>query len=582
MKYYIKQLIEAAIAPLQQQGQLPNPLPDSIQIDNARDERHGDFACNIAMVLAKATKQNPRQLAQTIVNNLGKPHHIESIEIAGPGFINFHLSDSAFIDTIKSIIEKSPLDKCKNTFSGKKVHIEFVCANPTGPLHVGHGRGAAYGATVSDLLEAVGYQVHREYYVNDAGRQMHILAASVWLRWMELCDNKIVIPQAAYKGDYVIDIAKKLASHKDIITCELASVMTGLPDDETDKEKHIDALIANLKKQLDDQAYQLIFSTALKSVLDDIKQDLKDFGITYQAWFPESQLVTDGNIDKGLHRLQDNHCIYKKDDATWFRATDYGDEKDRVVVRANGQHTYFGADVGYHLQKYLGNYDKIIDVFGADHHGYIPRIKAFLTALDVPVEKLNILLVQFAILYRGKEKVPMSTRSGEFVTLRELREEVGKDAARFFYIMRKPEQHLDFDLELAKSKSNENPVYYIQYAHARICSVFRQLEQQKMFFDKNNGSEHLALLIEPQEKSLIRFLARFEETVLQAATQYEPHQLAHYLQQLANYFHSYYNSHQFIIDDVNLRNSRLYLISATKIVLANGLELLGVAAPNEM
>ncbi|MCK4609317.1 MAG: arginine--tRNA ligase, partial [Gammaproteobacteria bacterium] len=448
------------------------------------------------------------------------------------------------------------------------------------------GRGAAFGATVANLLEAIGFKVEREYYVNDAGRQMHVLALSIWLRYLSLFEELPHFPVSGYKGDYVLTIAKQLQNdHGSKFQRPLIDVYSNLATDaneDGDSEIYLDKLIARTKKLLGEKDYSLIFAAGTNTILADIKEDLAEFGVTFQNWFLESSLVTNGDIQTSIAKLQENDYIYKKDGALWFKATAFGDEKDRVVVRDNGQSTYFASDIGYHFNKYQRGYDKIIDVFGADHHGYAPRINAFLQAEGLDATKFQILLVQFAILYRGSEKVQMSTRSGEFVTLRELRHEVGNDAARFFYIMRKNDQHLDFDLELAKSHSADNPVYYIQYAHARVCSVMRQLEEKQLTWQQELGLANLQLLQEPQEQKLIYRLQRYSEILQKAALQYEPHILAHYLQELANDFHTYYNAHKFLVDNSELRAARLCLIMATKQVLAKGLGLLGVGAPQEM
>ena len=426
------------------------------------------------------------------------------------------------------------------------------------------------------------YDVYREYYVNDAGRQMNILATSIWLRYLELFSYPVKFPSNGYKGDYVADIAKVLQKkYQDILCRDISHLYDDLPqDNEENKDEFVDQLIVRSKVLLEEKHYQIIFDFGLESILIDIKEDLKEFGVTFDKWFHESSLTED--IKKGINQLIEKGHTYKKEGALWFKATQFGDEKDRVLIRKDGRTTYFAADVGYHLNKYERGYDVILDIFGADHHGYVPRINAFLSALGKDITKLHVLLVQFAILYRGKVRVSMSTRGGQFVTLRELREEVGNDAARFFYIMRKAEQHLDFDLELAKSKSNENPVYYIQYAHARVCSVFRQSQEKRITWDQAGGLRKLDLLSAGHEKTLLRTLSRYPEVVCAAANNYEPHLIAHYLQQLATEFHAYYNTEQFLVDDSNLRNARLCLITAIRIILGNGLRLLGVTAPESM
>lgn len=584
MKKELQTLISIALTSLQTQGKLSASFALSdISIERAREPKLGDFACNVAMLLAKKTGYAPKALAEFIVAALPSSDIIKQASVANPGFINFFIQEKTLRLTVKNVLAAHKNYGRSEIGNGKRICIEFVSANPTGPLHVGHGRGAAQGASLANLLEAVGFKVHREYYVNDAGRQMHILALSVWLRYLELCKINIDFPNNAYKGDYVIDIAQLLYNQVgESLKRDPEQIFSQLPNETKDNEDiYVDAFIARAQ-QLLGNAYEQVFSCGLDFILKDIKQDLEEFGVHFDEWFTESTLVKNGAIQHGIELLRAGKHLYEQDGALWFRATDFGDDKDRVLVRENGQHTYFAADVAYHLYKYEQGYEQMVDVFGADHHGYVPRIHAFLKATGCDPNKLDVLLVQFAILYRGKEKVSMSTRGGQFVTLRELREEVGVDAARFFYVMRKLAQHLDFDLELAKSHSSDNPVYYIQYAHARICSVFRQLANKQQEWNPNIGLEHLDCLTTEQERSLLFYLLRYPETVESSALQYEPHQLAYYLQELANVFHAYYNNQQFLVEDENLRQARLCLISAVRQVIANGLSLLGVSSPETM
>ena len=586
MKTQIQALITQSVNALQQSGDLPQAINLNIQIERTRDKTHGDFACNIALMLAKQAKCKPRDLAQKIVAALPASEVVNKVEIAGPGFINFFMNEGTTRAVINQIFEADEAFGHSTVGRGKRVQVEFVSANPTGPLHVGHGRGAAYGATVADLLAAVGFKVHREYYVNDAGRQMNILAASTWLRYLEDCGEAITFPVNGYKGQYIYDIAAELQqTHGDALRHPASAVMSDLPADETeaggDKELHIDALIERAKILLDDEGYKLVFDAALNTILQDIREDLQAFGVIYEEWFSENSLVASGAIDRAIGRLKESGHLYEEKGAWWFRSTDFGDEKDRVVIRENGQATYFASDIAYHMDKLERGFDRVIDVWGADHHGYVPRVKAALQALGDDVDKLDVLLVQFAILYRGGEKAQMSTRSGEFVTLRQLREEVGNDAARFFYVLRKCEQHMDFDLDLAKSQSNDNPVYYIQYAHARVCSVLRQLDEKGLAWQQPED-DALSLLDNEHEQALITRLTRYPEVVESAALAHEPHQVAYYLRDLANDFHTYYNAHQFIVDDAALRNARIALIKATRQVISNGLGLLGVSAPEKM
>jgi arginyl-tRNA synthetase len=586
MKAEIQRLVAAALARVAEQGTIPRDAPVAPVVERTRDPAHGDFATNVAMVLAKQARTKPRELAHRIVEALPESSAIAGVDIAGPGFINFRLSPTANLALLPSIIEEGRDFGRSDGGAGKRVQVEFVSANPTGPLHVGHGRGAAYGAAVADLLEAVGFDVHREYYVNDAGRQMDILAASIWLRYLELCGEDFPFPSNGYKGDYVWDIAATLhREHGDDYRHSATEVFADLPPDEPaggDKESHIDALIQRSKHLLGDNRYRYVFELGLNTIVDDIRDDLEHFGVAYDEWYSERSLEESGAVNKCIARLRSAGHVYEQEGALWFRSTAFGDEKDRVVVRDNGQTTYFASDIAYHLDKVARGFDRVIDVWGADHHGYVPRVKAALAALGEDPGKLDVLLVQFAILYRSGEKVQMSTRSGQFVTLRELRKEVGRDAARFFYVMRKCEQHLDFDLDLAKSQSADNPVYYVQYAHARVQSVFRQAADKGLATDLSPGMDNLDLLIEDHEKALLRTLSRYPEVVEAAALSEEPHQLTHYLRELANDLHTYYNAHQFLVEDDALRDGRLKLILATRVVLRNGLELLGVSAPESM
>ena len=594
MKTHLHHLIAQALQQLQREGVLVDVDPSSIPLERTRDRTHGDFASTIALALAKTARRKPRELAERIAATLPASAHVAKVDIAGPGFINFFLAPAAYQATVGEILERRDGFGRSALGGGQRVQVEFVSANPTGPLHVGHGRGAAFGATVANLLEAIGFRVHREYYVNDAGRQMNILAVSVWLRYLEHCGERFRFPSNGYRGDYVRDIAVRLhAEHGGAYVASAAQVFQDMPPDETrneagevvapgDKEAHIDALVERARALLGAHHYRYIFELGLNTILDDIRDDLLEFGVLYDEWYSELTLTERGAVNKTINRLRDTDYVYEQDGALWFRSSAFGDEKDRVVQRENGQTTYFASDIAYHLEKFERGFDWVIDVWGADHHGYIPRVKAALQALGENPDRLDVLLVQFAILYRNGERAQMSTRSGEFVTLRELRQEVGNDAARFFYVMRKSEQHLDFDLDLAKSQSKDNPVYYIQYAHARICSVLRQLHEKDLSHDPARGQTRLALLVEPHEEVLLVALSRYPEVVETAALNHEPHQLAHYLRDLANAFHTYYNEHRVLVSDDALRDARLNLSVATRQVIKNGLALLGVSAPEVM
>lgn len=589
MKENIESLLDQALEQLVADGLIETK--PSLQITRTKDATHGDFTCNVAMMLAKQAGKPPREVAQAIIDAFGKVDssndYIDRIEIAGPGFINFFLAQESTLNIIKDILSAGDSFGRSNAANHEKVQIEFVSANPTGPLHVGHGRGAAYGATLASLMRAVGFDVDCEYYVNDAGRQMNILATSIWLRYLQENGVAIPFPSNGYKSEeYIFDIARELKqAHGDAFVFSGDTVMQDIPADEPDggdKETHIDALIERAKSLLGENNYKTVFNAGLNSIIDDIREDLEEFGVHYESWYSEQSLADRDLINKAVKQLQDAGYIYEEKGALWFRSTQFGDEKDRVVIRDNGQGTYFASDIAYHLDKFERGYDRVINIWGADHHGYVARVKAALTAMGKDEDKLNILLVQFANLYRHGERVQMSTRSGSFVTLRELREEVGTDAARFFYVMRKCEQHMDFDLDLAKSQSNDNPVYYIQYAHARICSVIGQLSEKELKHDIENGSQNLHLLTEKHETELISKLDAYSDIVHKSAFNAEPHLLVHYLRELATLLHSYYNAHQFINDDANLHDARFNLIIAIKQVLHNGLTLLGVSAPEKM
>ena len=597
MKDTIEALLDQALEQLIHDGLIQSKPP--IQITRTKDASHGDFTCNAAMMLAKQAGKPPRDVAQALVNAMADTVNsnpaIEKTEIAGPGFINFFLAQDTALNVIRDILSQAESYGRSDAAKGEKVQIEFVSANPTGPLHVGHGRGAAYGATLASLMRAVGFDVDCEYYVNDAGRQMNILAVSIWIRYLQSFDIAVAFPSNGYKSEaYIYDIAATLKQqHGDQFVHSAEAVMQDIPADEVsdkqadaepagDKEQHIDALIERAKSLLGDDNYRLVFNAGLNSILADIKDDLEQFGVVFENWFSEQTLADRGLIQQAVEQLQKDGHIEERKGALWFLSTNFGDEKDRVVIRDNGQPTYFASDIAYHMEKFQRGYQRAINIWGADHHGYVARVKAAISALGENPDKLDILLVQFANLYRNGQRIQMSTRSGSFVTLRELREEVGTDAARFFYVMRKCEQHMDFDLDLAKSQSNDNPVYYIQYAHARICSVLSQLEDKQLQYDAENGKASLSLLTEKHESELVSKLDAYPDILNKAAFNAEPHLMVHYLRELATLLHAYYNAHQFIIEDTALRNARLTLITATRQVLSNGLKLLGVSAPEKM
>jgi arginyl-tRNA synthetase len=591
VKAQIEQLVSAALADLPALAEALAEAPDAaalaanvvIEIERTRDRQHGDYACNVAMRLAKPLRNKPRSIAEAIVERIPASELVESIEIAGPGFINFRLSAAAFHGELTDIIERGKAYGTSDIGGDRKVIVEYVSANPTGPLHVGHGRHAAYGATVANLLTATGHDVHQEYYVNDAGRQMNILTLSIWMRMLARAGIEAPFPSNGYHGQYVIDIATDAAAQfKDTLAANnLADPATLPPDTPETADAYLDANIEHLRTTVGQEKFRAVLQFALDAILGDIKQDMAEFGAVPDEWFSERSLMDNGAVQRALDRVAEHGKSYEQDGAIWFRATDYGDEKDRVIVRENGATTYFASDIAYHLHKRERGFDTLLDILGADHHGYIARVRGGLEAMGEPPESLDVQLVQFVALYRGEVKEQMSTRSGQFITLRELRNEVGNDAARFFFVMRSNDQHLDFDLKLAQSQSNDNPVYYIQYAHARVLSVMRELETRGFSWIPGKAGD-LDRLTEEHEQALMQRLTRYPEIIELAARQRAPQHVVHYLRELAHEFHTYYNAHRFIVDDEALRNARLLLINATRQVIRNGLALLGVSAPETM
>jgi arginyl-tRNA synthetase len=555
-----------------------SPEVSEVSLERPRQAGHGDFACSLALQLAKRLQRAPRQVAEEIVAGLAASTLIDKIEIAGPGFINITLKPLAWQQLANQVLAAGDSFGRGQVGQGRRLQVEFVSANPTGPLHVGHGRGAAYGASLANILAHAGYDVQREYYVNDAGRQMDILALSTWLRYLELCGETLVFPANAYQGDYVRDMARTLqVLHDRRYQRPALDAYAGIPDAASDAEGHLDGLIANAKRLLGAD-YGFVHSLALEEQLGDCRNDLSEFGVEFDTWFSEKTLHESGMIDRAVVALQKHGHVYEQDGALWFRSTAFGDEKDRVVKRDNGVYTYFAADIAYHLNKFERGFDRVIDVWGADHHGYIPRVQGAIRAAGQDAERLTVALVQFAVLWEGGQKKSMSTRAGQYVTLRDLRHEVGNDACRFFYVLRKSDQHLDFDLDLAKSQSNDNPVYYIQYAHARVSSVLASwggVERDLLDADSSR-------LVHPQEIALLRRLAEFPEIIETSARDLAPHSLAYYLKDLAADLHGLYVSCQFLVEDEALRHARLLLVSATRGVLRLGLGLLGVSAPDKM
>jgi arginyl-tRNA synthetase len=587
IKTHLADLMRAALTSF-----APDQAGTTIVLERPKQASHGDFACNLAMQMAKAMKRNPRELAQLLRSEIPASPFVARVEIAGAGFINFHLQRSSKLEAVRAVLEQGEGFGRSTQGGRKKIQVEFVSANPTGPLHVGHGRGAAYGASLANLLDYAGWDVTREYYVNDAGRQMDILAVSAWLRYLGLHGTNISFPPNGYQGDYVRQMAMgmKIAHGSKYVrpTNEVLAGAPGLPDahradDEAkvQREAHLDALIANGKRVLGDD-WNYVHDFVLSEQLEDCRSDLEGFGVHFDVWFSEKSLFDTGLIECCIELLRKAGHVYEQNGALWFKSTNFGDEKDRVVRRDNGLYTYFASDIAYHLNKYERGFDRIINIWGADHHGYIPRVKGAMQALGLDPDRLDIALVQFAVLYRDGQKASMSTRSGEYVTLRTLRDEVGNDACRFFYILRKSDQHLDFDLDLAKSQTNENPVYYIQYAHARVCSVLMQWDVQWDGNTETLAKADLDRLDNPHELTIAAKLGEFPEVVETAAADLAPHLIAFYLKDLAAEFHSYYNAERMLVDDADLKDARVALAAAVRQVIRNGMTIIGVACPQSM
>ena len=580
MKDNIKKTLSQILEDLYSQIE-PEVKNLKISIQDNKEKEHGDLATNIAMVLAKPLKKNPKEIAEEIKQNFVLDEKIIKIEVAGPGFLNFFLSQDSHGEILEQI-QKENKDFGKSGFKQSKVLIEYVSSNPTGPLHVGHGRGAVFGSVLSSLLEEAGFEVDQEYYVNDFGRQMNILATSVWIRYCQLFSSEIKMMQQGYQGDYLLPVAKKLKDEKSDSLFKIDESLIEKLNSEDQDDEFTDQLVESLRVILKEE-FQYIREFALSEILHLIKADLEQCGVHHNAWFSESSLYgndgsADSKVDQSIEELKSRGFIYEEGGAIWFKSSSLGDDKDRVLKRGNGEYTYFASDVAYHLDKYDRGYDRVINVWGSDHHGYLPRVRAAMDACDRDINKLEVIFIQFANLVKGGKKVSMSTRSGDFITLNELMNEVTTEAARFFYINRKADQHLEFDLDLAKEQSKDNPLYYIQYAHARICSVLRKAENEFEDFD----SVELTLLGSEKEIEILKLLRQYPQLIERAAKAGEPHLLCYFLRDLSGVFHSYYNSEKFLIEDKELMTSRLFLLKGVKQVIANGLRVLGIKAPEEM
>lgn len=592
MKAALQTLLQNTLTQLAAGSLAGVELPTEFTLERTRDAAHGDFATNLAMLLAKPARRKPRELAELIIATLPPSPIVRKVEIAGPGFINFFLDPSAQFAVVGDVLTAGDQFGRAISRSHGRLLIEFVSANPTGPMHVGHGRNAAFGDALANILDAAGYDVLREYYINDAGRQVDVLTLSLWLRYLQATGVTLQFPKRAYPGDYLqASVAKLRAEHGDTAFCVAEDVGavpadTVAADDASDadkdaakqsQEKNLDRWIALAKSGLGD-SYLTLRRAALEDQLAAIRSTLDSFGVRFDHWQSEAELVQSGDAARALEKLRSSGQVYEQDGALWFRTSAFGDEKDRVLIKADGAATYFANDLAYHVAKLDRGYPRLLDVWGADHHGYIARVRAAIEALTGTKDALDVQLIQFVTLANGR----MGKRSGNFVTLQNLIDEAGKDATRFFYLMRSHDQHLEFDIDLARSQSNDNPVFYVQYAHARICRVFEQLADKELTHDRNLGSQQLGLLTTAHELALAQKLAQYPEIIQRAATIRAPHLLTNFLRELADGFHSYYNAQQFLVDDVPLRNARLNLVAAVRQTLANALKLLGVSAPEKM
>jgi arginyl-tRNA synthetase len=564
--------------------------PNLVTLERTRDAAHGDFATNIAMRLAKAAGKPPRVIAEAIIAALPVSPLVTRAEVAGAGFINFFLAKDLYTRELVRVHEEGAGYGRGKPAQPRKVLLEFVSANPTGPMHVGHGRQAAFGDALANLLAAAGDVVTREYYVNDAGRQTEILAVSVWLRYLEVCGESLKFPENGYRGDYIRPVAAALRQREgDGLRHPAAAVVDGLPPDAPagDKDRYIDAVIARCRTLIGAAAWRRLLETSIDDMLAEIRDDLAGYGVRFDNWVSEREFAESGAIDRALARLRERGLLYSKDGAEWFKATQFGDDEDRVVVRENGVKTYFASDIAYHLDKRERGYDVLIDVLGADHHGYVTRVRGGLQAFGHPGDCLEAPLIQLVALFRNGVKMSMGKREANFVTLRQLREEVGNDACRIFYLMRSNDQSLDFDLELAKSKTNENPVFYVQYAHARVASVMKELASRNIDYDPAQAREVVLsrgpeLLAGPQAEAMLSCLSRYPEVIRQAAAQRAPHALVHYLRELATTLHSFYNAERILVPDADLRSARVYALLAVQQAVRNGLGVLGATAPESM
>ena len=579
MKDKLKKLLQKTIA--SEKILVGNRLKNlEIEISRSIKPDHGDFSSNIALKLSKRVGLNPFQLATSISSSIDKPSWLKKTEVVQPGFINFFIGSEVKADVLISIINKQSGFGSQDPGSKESILLEFVSSNPTGPLHVGHGRHAAFGDSLAKLLKKAGHLVETEYYINDAGRQTDILALSVLIEGVNLSGGKITPPKACYQGQYIKDIAKSINKKQLVSINNLSLTKIGTKD--LDEDEEIDVLVSAAKDSMGVDAFEKVTEVVCQHVLQTIKKDLSDFGVEYDHWFSEKNMIKASTINNVVKHLEATNSLVKKDGATWLKTTNYGDDKDRVIIREDGRSTYFASDIGYHADKKARGFDRLINILGSDHHGYITRLKAGLASMEYEPGDLEVILMQFVALFRGKEKIQMSTRSGNFVPMRDLYEEVGVDAARFFYVSRSHEQHLDFDLALATQQNNQNPVYYIQYANARICSVIQEIKNKGFKNNLELGKKNLGNLNNKHELELISLLQNYPDVISQAAEKRSVHQLSNYLKDLAQVFHSYYGVQKFVVSDDEIRNPMILLLQCVSIVIVDGLKILGVSAPKKM
>ena len=564
-----------ALTRAKEKGELKLDTQPAITLDTPRDKSHGDLATTLAMILAKPESKPPRKIAEIIISNVEDPDGIiEKTEIAGPGFINFFFKHDRWKNTLFDIDAEGLRYGLADIGKGEKVLVEFVSANPTGPLHVGHGRGAAVGDALANLLAAAGYDVQREFYINNAGRQVRLLARSVNARYLQDQGSNVAFPEDGYHGDYIYEISRSV-SIREILG------RRGAKDESAPDEGDATASVAPRPDFLDSAVEERVVTASVDQMLADIKKDLEAFGVRFDTWFSEKSLLVDGSVQKSIEELKERGHAYEKDGALWLRSTTFGDDKDRVIIKKDGEYTYLATDIAYHRNKLARGYTQLVNIWGADHHGYIPRMQSVIQAFGHPKDSLHVLLVQLVAILRHGQPVPMSKRAGDFVTLRDVVQEVGSDAARYIFLTRRSDSHLDFDLDVAKEQSRENPVYYVQYAHARLASLFREAESRGIAVPPKENA-NLSLLDLEEEQDIIKALAKYPELIEETALAFEPHRLTFYLQDLAGLLHNYYFKHRVITDDAPRTSAKLFFLKQVKTVIQNALKILGVNAPERM